>query len=202
MLTFHHRTVAKQALRRKKTHEASLEQTMGQIGTLEQQINAIESANINRETLAAMERAGQAMKQIHGKLTPEKVDETMCVMTPPLAARLASEYEYILFLTLTCCLSVICREVLREQNDLSKEIVAAMNTVNMDSIDEDDLEAELENLQQEQLDNKMLETGSVPVSDTIKSMPSVANGERKSDAKTNYKTAGHWLAASLCDLVC
>lgn len=68
---------AKQALRRKKQHEHSLEQTMGQIGTLEQQINAIESANINRETLAAMERASEAMKHIHGKLTPEKVDETM-----------------------------------------------------------------------------------------------------------------------------
>ncbi len=52
---------------------------MGQIGTLEQQINAIESANINRETLAAMEQAGKAMKMIHGKLTPEKVDETMFV---------------------------------------------------------------------------------------------------------------------------
>lgn len=70
---------AKAALRRKKAHEHSLEQTQAQIGTLEQQINAIESANINRETLAAMERAGEAMKQIHGKLTPEKVDETMWV---------------------------------------------------------------------------------------------------------------------------
>ena len=71
---------AKAALRRKKQHEHSLDQTLGQIGTLEQQINAIESANINRETLAAMERAGEAMKQIHGKLTPEKVDETMWVV--------------------------------------------------------------------------------------------------------------------------
>lgn len=71
---------AKAALRRKKTHEHSLEQTVAQIGTLEQQINAIESANINRETLAAMEKAGEAMKQIHGKLTPEKVDETMYVL--------------------------------------------------------------------------------------------------------------------------
>jgi len=26
-----------------------------------------------------MEKAGEAMKQIHGKLTPEKVDETMYV---------------------------------------------------------------------------------------------------------------------------
>lgn len=56
-----------------------MEQTIAQIGTLEQQINSIESANINRETLAAMEKAGEAMKQIHGKLTPEKVDETMYV---------------------------------------------------------------------------------------------------------------------------
>jgi len=74
------RVAAKAALRRKKTHEHSLDQTTSQIGTLEQQINAIESANINRETLAAMERAGEAMKQIHGKLTPEKVDETMWVL--------------------------------------------------------------------------------------------------------------------------
>lgn len=68
---------AKAALKRKKAHEHSLEQTTAQIGTLEQQINAIESANINRETLAAMQKAGEAMKSIHGKLTPEAVDETM-----------------------------------------------------------------------------------------------------------------------------
>jgi hypothetical protein len=60
-----------------------MEQTIAQIGTLEQQINAIESANINRETLAAMEKAGDAMKQIHGKLTPQKVDETMYVSIGP-----------------------------------------------------------------------------------------------------------------------
>lgn len=71
------KNAAKAAIRRKKTHEHSLEQTVAQIGTLEQQINAIESANINRETLAAMEKAGEAMKNIHNKLTPEKVDATM-----------------------------------------------------------------------------------------------------------------------------
>ncbi|KAI1439173.1 vacuolar-sorting protein SNF7 [Xylaria sp. CBS 124048] len=71
------KNAAKAALRRKKGHEHSLEQTLSQIGTLEQQINAIESANINRETLAAMQRAGEAMKQIHGKLTPETVERTM-----------------------------------------------------------------------------------------------------------------------------
>ena len=74
------RIAAKAALKRKKAHEHSLDQTVAQIGTLEQQINSIESANINRETLAAMEKAGEAMKQIHGKLTPEKVDEAMYVV--------------------------------------------------------------------------------------------------------------------------
>jgi charged multivesicular body protein 4 len=54
---------------------------VAQIATLEQQVYSIEAANINRETLAAMEKAGRAMKQIHGKLSIEKVDETMYVAT-------------------------------------------------------------------------------------------------------------------------
>lgn len=70
-------TAAKAALRRKKQHEHTLEQTTAQVGTLEQQIYSIEAANINRETLAAMERAGEAMQTIHGKLNIDKVDETM-----------------------------------------------------------------------------------------------------------------------------
>lgn len=124
------------ALKRKKTHEHSLEQTVSQITTLEQQINAIESANINRETLAAMEKAGQAMKQIHGKLTVEKVDETM--------------------------------ETLRDQNALSEEIVNAITGSTLgEYVDEDELENELDALQQEQLDEQMLKTGNIPVSDAV-----------------------------------
>lgn len=69
--------VARNALKRKKQHENSLEQTNGQISMLEQQIYSIESANINQETLVAMKNAGAAMKQIHGKMTMEDVDVTM-----------------------------------------------------------------------------------------------------------------------------
>ena len=68
---------ARNALKRKKQHEHSLEQTNGQISMLEQQIYSIESANINQETLVAMKNAGAAMKQIHGKMTMEDVDTTM-----------------------------------------------------------------------------------------------------------------------------
>ncbi|KAK6074346.1 Snf7 family protein [Seiridium cupressi] len=145
------KNAAKAALKRKKTHEHSLEQTTAQIGTLEQQINAIESANINRETLAAMQKAGEAMKQIHGKLTPDKVDETMAQ--------------------------------LQEQNALSEEIVNAITSNQIgEPIDEDELDEELEAMQQEQLDEQMLKSGTVPVSDSIHRLPSVAN--RKIESKT------------------
>ncbi|KAK3327521.1 vacuolar-sorting protein SNF7 [Cercophora scortea] len=145
------KNLAKAALQRKKGLERSMDQTLGQIGTLEQQINAIESANINRETLAAMEKAAQAMKQIHGKLTPEKVDQTM--------------------------------QILQEQNDISEDIANAMLNMNPNNtIDEGELEDEMERLMQEELDQKMLETGTVPVSDEVQRMPAVANGPLKGKA--------------------
>lgn len=73
--------VARNALKRKKQHEHSLEQTNGQINMLEQQIYSIESANINQETLLAMKNASAAMKQIHGNMTMEDVDVTMYVLS-------------------------------------------------------------------------------------------------------------------------
>lgn len=77
------RVAARNALKRKKQHEHSLEQTNGQISMLEQQIYSIESANINQETLVAMKNAGKAMKEIHGKITMEDVDTTMYVLSHP-----------------------------------------------------------------------------------------------------------------------
>ena len=73
---------AKAALRRKQQHAHSLEQTTAQIATLEQQIYSIEAANINQETLKAMQKAGKAMGQIHQGLTIDKVDQTMYVIVP------------------------------------------------------------------------------------------------------------------------
>ncbi|KAH9906829.1 vacuolar-sorting protein SNF7 [Xylariomycetidae sp. FL2044] len=143
------KNAAKAALRRKKAHEHSLDQTQSQIGTLEQQIYAIESANINRETLAAMERASDAMKSIHGKLTPEKVDETM----DKLREQNALSEEIVNAIT--------------------------SNPLGGEPLDEEELDEELEALQQEQLDQKMLETGSVPVSDAVHRMPAVANSDLK-----------------------
>lgn len=142
------KNAAKAALRRKKQHEHTLEQTTAQISTLEQQIYSIEAANINRETLAAMERAGKAMQQIHGTLTIDKVDETM--------------------------------DKLREQHALGEEIASAITSAPIgDPIDETELDAEMADLEQEVLDNKMLKSGTVPVSDEIHRLPAAANGALK-----------------------
>lgn len=46
-------------------------------------------------------------------------------------------------------------------------------------IDEDELEADLAALEQENLDEKMLKTGTVPVADSLNRLPKAANGERQ-----------------------
>jgi charged multivesicular body protein 4A/B len=46
-------------------------------------------------------------------------------------------------------------------------------------LDDDELEEELEALQQEQLDEQMLNTGTVPMADEVHKVSRVANGERE-----------------------
>ncbi|KAK4669375.1 ESCRT-III subunit protein snf7 [Podospora pseudopauciseta] len=159
------KTAAKNALRRKKVYEGNLEQTMNHIGTLETQINAIESANINKETFEAMQRASEAMKSIHGKLTPEKVDEAMYV-------------PKVWFLFLCDGTDGGYREKLQEHNQLNEEIAAAIGSVNIgQSIDDGELDAELDELMAKDLEDKMLETGTVHAD----RLPSVATGELKNN---------------------
>jgi len=116
--------------------------------TLEREIYSIETANINKETLDAMKNASAAMKEIHGGLTIDKVDQTM--------------------------------EELREQHAIGEEIGEAITQqVGTQALDDAELEDELAELQQEELDNKMLRTGTVPVADEVHRLPAVAQGERE-----------------------
>ena len=71
------------------------------------------------------------------------------------------------------------REQLREQHELTQEIGNAITSMPItEPIDEDELEAELGALEQENLDEKML-TGTVPVADSLSRLPKAANGDRK-----------------------
>jgi len=72
---------------------------------------------------------------------------------------------------------------LREQHALGEEIANAITSAPIgDPIDEDELNEELADLEQEQLTNRMLKSGTVPVSDEIHRLPAAANGEIKGKA--------------------
>lgn len=60
--------VATAALRRKKAHEVELDRLSGTRLQLEMQVNTLESANFNQETMAAMKKGSEALKTIHGNL--------------------------------------------------------------------------------------------------------------------------------------
>ncbi len=63
---------------------------------------------------------------------------------------------------------------------MGEEIAQAITSAPIgEPIDETELDDELAELEQEQLDNKMLKTGTVPVSDEIHRLPAAANGESK-----------------------
>lgn len=82
------------------------------------------------------------------------------------------------------------RDKLREQNDLSEEIVQAITGNQLgEPVDDMELEDELEAMQQEHLDEQMLKTGNVPTTDAVANkMPSPAQQERKCPTQS----AGMW----------
>lgn len=162
-------TAAKAALRRKKMHEKNLEQTQNQVMQLEQQVYSIETANINQETLRAMDNAGSAMKRMHDGLTMEKVDNMMFV---PFSL----SFLIGLYMSNGCY-----REKLREQQALADDIAQVITSTPFgEPVDEGELEDELANLEQETIDERMLKTGTVPVADQLNRLPVAGNGERMS----------------------
>ncbi|KAG2222837.1 hypothetical protein INT45_000452 [Circinella minor] len=120
------RRLALQALKRKKVFEANIEKINGARMTIETQMMAIESANVNLETMGAMRAGAEAMKNIHGSMDVNTVDSTM--------------------------------DDIRDQMDIATEISEAISRPVGEELDEDELLNELEELEQEELDAKMLDT--------------------------------------------
>jgi len=71
------KTVATAALKRKKMYEVELNRLGDSRLHLETQVNTLEAANMNVETMAAMKKAADALKVIHGNLTMDKADATI-----------------------------------------------------------------------------------------------------------------------------
>ncbi|KAF5363301.1 hypothetical protein D9756_000673 [Leucocoprinus leucothites] len=71
------KSAAMAALKRKKAHEVELERLSGSRLQLEMQVNTLESANLNAETLSAMKKGSDALRVIHGDMNADKVADTM-----------------------------------------------------------------------------------------------------------------------------
>ncbi|KAI9001388.1 Snf7-domain-containing protein [Trametes punicea] len=127
-----YRASATNALRRKKVTEQELERLQNTRFQLEMQVNVLESASFNAENIAAMKKASTALKDIHGKLTIDKVDQTMAEI--------------------------------QEQTQLANEVSNAIssNTFVDVEIDEDELKQELADLEQDELNDRLM-ADHVPV---------------------------------------
>jgi charged multivesicular body protein 4 len=144
---------AKNALKRKKVLDNEANKIFSQIDALENQLRSIESANLNLETMKAMKQGAKAMKQIHGGITVDKVDETM--------------------------------DEIREQAELGEEISEAISrSYPVDNIDEDELEEELEALQQEEVEDKLLNSGTKTGQVQLPDAPNTSIREDKKQVAT------------------
>ncbi|XP_076207948.1 charged multivesicular body protein 4b [Aptenodytes patagonicus] len=134
---------ALQALKRKKRYEKQLAQIDGTLSTIEFQREALENANTNTEVLKNMGFAAKAMKAAHDNMDIDKVDELM--------------------------------QDIAEQQELADEISTAISKpVGFgEEFDEDELMAELEELEQEELDKNLLEI-SGPETVPLPNVPSIS----------------------------
>ncbi|ETW83831.1 hypothetical protein HETIRDRAFT_312190 [Heterobasidion irregulare TC 32-1] len=127
------KNVATAALRRKKMHETELNKLSGTRLQLELQVNTLESANLNAETMAAMKKGSDALKVIHNGMTPERVEDTMNEINAQ-------------------------REVANEISDaISNPLYSGLE------LDESELQEELAQLEQEDLDARLNLPDHVPV---------------------------------------
>jgi len=134
--------VALNALKRKKRLEKQLAQIDGTLSTIEFQREALENANTNTEVLKTMGYAAKALQSAHQQLDVDDVHDMM--------------------------------DDISEQTELANEISDAIsNSVGFgQDIDEDELNAELEELEQEGLDEQMLGLDS-----TTTELPSVPDND-------------------------
>ncbi|KAJ3019763.1 UNVERIFIED_CONTAM: ESCRT-III subunit protein snf7 [Siphonaria sp. JEL0065] len=69
--------VALMALKKKKIYQDQADKLMGSRLTLETQMSTLEGASVNVELMNAMKTGNEAIKNIHGNLDVDKVEETM-----------------------------------------------------------------------------------------------------------------------------
>jgi len=126
-------------LKRKKMIEAQMDNVDNMLQNIVTQKNALENAAFNKEHVGAQRVAMNALKQMNKEITPEKVDELNDEM----------------------------QELMDDMNQVTSALAHQLDSgVNLD---EDELEAELEALEQDQLDEEW--TGNLETEAPAMSFP-------------------------------
>ncbi|KAJ7904464.1 vacuolar-sorting protein SNF7 [Mycena olivaceomarginata] len=125
--------LATAALKRKRMNETQLDQLRGQQMQLAMQVDTLENANLNKETMDAMKKAAQALSDIHSGMTVTKVDQTMAEIQEQ-------------------------REVAQEITDLISNPMGMDSCMQQES-----LEAELAAMEDEALTERLIGADHVPV---------------------------------------
>ena len=123
--------VALAALKRKKRLEKQLQNIDNTLSTIEFQREALENANTNVETVKALGYGAKALKNVSRQLSVDDVNELMDDIS----------------------------EEMQNANEIS-DALSGMGAAFGDDMDEDELNAELEELEQEDLDEQLLNIGS------------------------------------------
>jgi len=141
--------LALHALKRKKQYEKQLGQIDGTLSTIEFQREALENASTNTEVLSVMGTAAKALKNAHNHMDVDKVHDLM--------------------------------DDIAEQQQVADELTNAIsNPIGFGhDVDEDELMAELETLEHEELDSKMLSVGPTP---KLPEVPAESLGPQKQKA--------------------
>lgn len=128
------------ALKRKRRYEKQLAQIDGTLTTIEYQREALENANTNTEVLKIMSLAAKALKNAHENMDVDKVHDLM--------------------------------DEVQEQQEIANEISEAIsNPVAFGTdVDEDDLLEELETLEQQELDSKLIDVAG-PAAEDLPEVP-------------------------------
>ncbi|BFZ19498.1 hypothetical protein BsWGS_22537 [Bradybaena similaris] len=134
--------VALQALKRKHRYEKQLKQIDDTLSTIEFQREALENASTSTEVLKVMGVAARALKTAHNNLDVDKIHDLM--------------------------------DEVAEQQDIAREISEAIsNPLGFhDGLDDDELLAELNELEQEDLDRQLLQ-----IPGSVIDLPSVPKAE-------------------------
>ncbi|XP_032732132.1 charged multivesicular body protein 4b-like [Lontra canadensis] len=154
-----------QAPKRRKRYRKQLAQIDGTLSTIEFQQKALENTRTNTEVLKNMGSAAKTMKAAHDNTAIDKVDEL--------------------------------RQDIADQQELAKELSTAISKPvgYGEGFDEEELMAELEELEQDELDKNLLEI-SGPATVPLPNVPSITSpskpSKKKEEKEDDMKELENW----------